>query len=170
MTVAGARLSEATCGGATVRVVERVLRSVALIVTGTGELTAVVWTVNVPVVFPAGITMVEEARVATAELLVERWMEEPPLGAAREMVTVPVTELPPATFAGERARLCTASRITAAAWTAPPERPTHAGETEATSAARMDTRRARARDMAPPGPAKTPGVSAAGLDFSGLEF
>jgi hypothetical protein len=48
------------------------------------------------------MTMVEEVSAATAELLLERLMEEPPFGAAREMVTVPITELPPATFAGER--------------------------------------------------------------------
>jgi hypothetical protein len=100
--VAGERPSEATCGGATVRVAERVLCSVALMVTEAAELTAVVCRVNVPVVWPAGMTIDEEASAATAELLLERRMVEPPLGAANEMVTVPVTELPPATFVEER--------------------------------------------------------------------
>jgi hypothetical protein len=62
------------------------------------EVTAVVFTVKVADVLPAGIVTVDGV-VAEATLL-DNEMASPPVGAAEVMVTVPVLVLPPLTEVG----------------------------------------------------------------------
>ena len=61
--------------------------------------TALVLTVNVALVAPAG-TVTLEGTVAAAVLLLESTTCAPPAGAAPLNVTVPVEELPPVTLVG----------------------------------------------------------------------
>lgn len=62
------------------------------------ELTAVVVTVNVAVVFPA-VTLTLDGTLAAA-LLLDRVTEAPPVGAGAFNVTVPVDDVPPLTVVG----------------------------------------------------------------------
>lgn len=71
--------------------------AVAVIVTAVFVDTAVVVIVNLPVVAPARIVMLETAGLATAVLLLEIETTIPPVGAAALRVTVPVVLTPPVT-------------------------------------------------------------------------
>jgi hypothetical protein len=70
---------------------------VAVMVTDRESFTAVVLTVKVPLVAPAG-TVTLAGTLATAGLLLDSDTTSPPEGAAAVNVTVPVTGLPPTTF------------------------------------------------------------------------
>ncbi len=84
------------------------------------EVTALVVTVNVAVVFPA-VTLTVAGTVAD-ELLLDSATEIPPAGAAELRVTVPVEELPPLTLVGfsDTALSVTAGAIVRAAVTFAP--------------------------------------------------
>lgn len=71
----------------------------ALTVTVVDEVTALVATVNVAVVFPAATTTLAGA-VAYEALLVHSPTQIPFVGAGAVKVTVPVEELPPVTDTG----------------------------------------------------------------------
>jgi hypothetical protein len=77
----------------------RVAPEVPEIVTGVEVVTAVVDTVNVPLVFPAPTVTLEET-VATALLLLESDTTVPLDGAALVSVTVPCDVFPPTTLDG----------------------------------------------------------------------
>jgi len=98
-TVVGLRASAVTVGAVivSVAVLEAPLR-LAVIVDVVFEVTAIVFTVNVPVVAPPAI-VIELGTVAEVELLV-RVIERPVAGAAEPMVTVPVEGVPPITDVG----------------------------------------------------------------------
>jgi hypothetical protein len=74
----------------------------AVMVTGVDAVTAVVFTVNVVLVAPAGIATLL-GTVAAAALL-DNVTTAPPLGAGLLRVTVPVEDVPPLTEAGLRVR------------------------------------------------------------------
>src|SRR5262245_16273256 len=83
----------------TVSVAVRVALRLPLIVTVVGVETAVVDTVNVPLVEPAAIVMLD-GTVATAVLSLDSVTTAPPEGAALSSVAVPVDGDPPATLVG----------------------------------------------------------------------
>ena len=96
-------MSVLLAGALTVRVALRVRPAyVAEIVVLALELTAVVETVNVALVAPAG-TVTLAGTVAAAVLLLESAIDAPPDGAAASSVTVPVELSPPVTVVGLRA-------------------------------------------------------------------
>ena len=66
--------------------------------TGVDAVTALVFTVNVALLYPA-MTVTLDGTVA-ADALLERLTTAPPLGAAPLRVTVPVDEDPPFTLVG----------------------------------------------------------------------
>ena len=74
-----------------------------MIVAEVGDGVALVDTVNVALVEPAGM-VTDDGGVATAALLLESEMAAPPEGAATVSVTVPVEEAPPGTLAGLKLR------------------------------------------------------------------
>ena len=92
--------SEATVGAVTVNVAVLLAEfKVPVIVALVLDETAVVATLNVPVVAPAA-TVTEEGTVAEAELLLNVTVK-PPTGATDVTVAVPVDETPPKTLVGE---------------------------------------------------------------------
>jgi hypothetical protein len=78
----------------------------AIILAEPGAVNADVLTVNVPVVDPAGIVMLDTAGVATPVLLLERFTTVPPAGDATERVTVPVECALDKTLVGLSVRDC----------------------------------------------------------------
>src|SRR5215212_2172375 len=81
--------------GLTVSVAVRLVVYSAWIFTGVLAVTAVVVTVKVPVVAPAGIVMLSLGTPATARLSLVSETQAPPAGAGAPRVTVPVVEPPP---------------------------------------------------------------------------
>lgn len=103
-TEVGLRTTDEMSAGLTVRVaVTAVCCLTAETVTGVGAATPKVVTVNVTDVAPAG-TVTEVGTVAVGMLELERKTGTPPVGAAAEIVTVPVEGFPPTTVAGASAR------------------------------------------------------------------
>jgi hypothetical protein len=102
--VVGFKTRDARLAGLTVTdAVTAVCCFTAEIVTGVAAPTPRVVTANVADVAPAG-TVNEVGTVATATLGLRRKMGTPPAGAAVEIVTVPVTLLPPTIAAGASVR------------------------------------------------------------------
>lgn len=96
----GLRVTVAMSAGLTViDAVTLVCCFTAEIVTGVAAATPSVVTVNVTDVAPAG-TVTEVGTVAVEVLELERKMGTPPVGAATEIVTVPVERFPPTTVVG----------------------------------------------------------------------
>lgn len=73
--------------------------NVAVITTVNDDVTACVVTVNATLAWPAG-TVTDDGTPATAGSLLLRETTAPAAGAAGEIETLPVAELPPVTFAG----------------------------------------------------------------------
>lgn len=80
------------------RFVEALFRLVAVIMAFVVAFTGVVDTVNEPLVWPAGITIL--AGTEAAGLLLESVTLAPPVGAGAARVTVPVDGVPPVTDGG----------------------------------------------------------------------
>jgi len=72
-------------------------------VTVVDKATALVFTVKVALVAPAG-TVTPDGTVATVASLLDKETSAPPLGAGPLSVTVPVDEVPPVTLVGVRVR------------------------------------------------------------------
>ena len=109
-TVVGDTVKPARSGVRIVSVaLELVPFNVAVIVTGRVLVTAVVPTVNVPVVAPARIVTV----AGTVALLEPdlRLTESPPVGAGLLRVNVPIDDEPPVTVVGERLRPVTVTGL-----------------------------------------------------------
>src|SRR5262245_28897180 len=87
----------------TVSVAVRVALRLPVIVTVVGVETALVFTVNVPLVEPAAIVMLE-GTVAAAVLSLDSVTTAPPEGAALSSVAVPCDVPPPATLFGFNVR------------------------------------------------------------------
>lgn len=85
--------------GATPKKAKRSSPNLAVITTVNDDVTGCVVTVNVAPVWPAG-TVTDDGRPATAYSLLLRVTTAPAAGAAGEIETLPVAELPPVTFAG----------------------------------------------------------------------
>lgn len=86
-----------------VRTALTLLADVAVMVASVWLATAVVLTVNCPLLSPSGITML--AGTDAEPLLLDRFTSTPPAGAADVNVTVPVEGLPPVTVVGFSERL-----------------------------------------------------------------
>lgn len=102
-TLVGLRLSDesvgAAPGGFTVSVAWRCVKYQPLIVSAVEDVTDVVVTVKVALVWPPG-TLTKDGTVATAVLLLLSSTARPPVGAGAVSVTFPVEALPPVTLAG----------------------------------------------------------------------
>src|SRR5579871_5785007 len=100
LTELGATVNEAS-RGSRVRVADRwTLPSVAVIVAVVRVVTALVLTVKVALVLPAGIVTLELEPTVAAWLLLARVTLIPPVGAGLSRVTVPVLDAPSATIVG----------------------------------------------------------------------
>lgn len=100
----GLRTTEAMSAGLTVMfAVAAICCFTAEIVTGVAAATPSVVTVNVADEAPAG-TVTEAGTVAAAMFELERKTGTPPAGAAAEIVTAPVTSLPPTMVVGASVR------------------------------------------------------------------
>lgn len=103
-TEVGLKVTDAKPARLTVRAaVTTVCCFTAEIVTGVAAATPKVVTANVTDVAPEG-TVTEVGTVAVGTLELERKTGTPPVGAAAEIVTVPVTLLPPTTVVGASVR------------------------------------------------------------------
>lgn len=99
-TVVGLRVSDCTFGATvTTNGAETVAPRVAEMLTLVCDVTALVFTVNVAVVRSQD-TVTLAGTVATPVLLLDRVTVVPENGAEEEIVTVPVTELPPPMVVG----------------------------------------------------------------------
>jgi hypothetical protein len=104
--------SEAVGFTVSVAVIEMPLE-LAVMLTAVEAVTAVVVTVTLALVAPAG-TVTEDGTGATAVLELVKRTTRPPVGAALESVTVNLEALPPPTVPGERLSLV---RVTAGGFT-----------------------------------------------------
>jgi len=121
-TEVGLTVTPTIVGAVTVSAADRVaVPSAAVIVAERFAATAVVLTVNAPIVWPAAIVKLVATVTPPEVLSLAKAIARPPVGAALEIVTVPVELVPPTTEVGLSTRAVSlgAQTVSVADWDTP---------------------------------------------------